>query len=384
MRIAFVTLGYQPLRTSGLDMSGERLVTALLEAGHEVTVIAGQSGSQRETHAHPLLHVYRVPLDRTDWIGFAVRAAALRKRLGAFDVTHFWDVHFGFAYRGAYVASLQHSFHQRINSLGNAAFTTLKGGYRYVYYTLARYLAEIPALRRADGLLAGSATTAQEFIRYYPLRPERVRIARHGVDTSFFQRTERATEVRRRLGLGLQEPVLLFAGFITPRKGLEVLAQAFADVHPRPKLVLVGKWRNEAYRQQVYRLLEPFKRRVIEAGFVADEEMPAYYSMADAYVSPSLLEGFGLPIAEALACKTPVVACDSGAVAEVMGPGGILVPPGDPVLLARALSDLLANPGLGRDKGEQGYIHVRRNFSIQTMLETTLAAYNTFCTSYDR
>jgi glycosyltransferase involved in cell wall biosynthesis len=378
MKIAFITLGYRPLRTSGLDVSGERLVQGLLDAGHEVTVIAGQREEQPEIHFHPLLKILRVPLDRTDWIGLAFRAAATLNRLERFDIVHFWDVHFGFAYRGCYVASLQHSFQQRVSSLGKLSLVNPRGFYRYTYYTLARYLAEMPALSRACGLLAGSATTAQEFLCHYPIRPERVLLARHGVDTNFFQHTTNMIEIRQRLGIGFQEPVILFAGFITPRKGLEVLVQALPDIHPSPKLVLVGKWRDETYRQKVYRLIELFKDQVIEAGFVPDSEMPAYYSMADVYVSSSFLEGFGLPIAEALACKTPVVASDSGAVAEVMGPGGVLVPPGNSLALANAISGLLENPARMREMGEQGRQHICQNFSIQTMVDATLSAYDKF------
>jgi glycosyltransferase involved in cell wall biosynthesis len=106
--------------------------------------------------------------------------------------------------------------------------------------------------------------------------------------------------------------------------------------------------------------------------------MPALYNLADIYVSPSLMEGFGLPLAEALACETPVVAARAGAVAEVVGPAGILVPPGDPESLAQAVSSLLADPGRRRDLGRIGREWIAAEFSVEKMVRDTLAAYERF------
>ncbi|MGD8752927.1 MAG: glycosyltransferase, partial [Anaerolineales bacterium] len=113
MNIAFITLGYKPVRMSGLDISGERLVDGLLERGHEVLVIAAGKKEPDEYQNHPGLNIYRRPLGPTNWIGFSMRAARTLDRLESsrhFDVKHFWDVHFAYAYRGRYVATLHHSF----------------------------------------------------------------------------------------------------------------------------------------------------------------------------------------------------------------------------------------------------------------------------------
>ena len=100
--------------------------------------------------------------------------------------------------------------------------------------------------------------------------------------------------------------------------------------------------------------------------------------MSDVYVSPSLLEGFGLPVAEALACETPVVAVDAGAVAEVMGPGGILVPGRNGPALAEAISNLLQDADRRREFGRLGRRHIEENFSLDTMLRDTMAGYARF------
>jgi glycosyltransferase involved in cell wall biosynthesis len=374
VKIAFVTLGYRPFRTSGLDVSGERLVEGLLRGDHRVTVIAGSRGRVEETHCHPALNILRIALGPSDWIGFGYQAAKTLNRSGTFDVVHFWDVHFAWAYPQNYVASLQHSFRQRLNSIGgfSASPAWLK---RFSYYTAARYIAELPAIRRARGLIAGSSATRDEFIANYPVDPERVVVARHGVDTNFFRPRSEGAKVRQSLGIGPDEPVILFVGFVTPRKGLEHLVEALPLIKPTPKLVLAGLWRNQAYRRRIMQRLGAGKGQVIEAGFVSDELMPAYYSMADVYVSSTLLEGFGLPIAEAMACETPVVTSEAGSTAEVLGPGGIVVPARDPRSLAAAVSSLLQDEILRKEMGSRGREHIVAEFSLERMVQDMLAAY---------
>jgi glycosyltransferase involved in cell wall biosynthesis len=296
----------------------------------------------------------------------------------SFDVVHFWDVHFAYAYSGRFLGSLHQSFRQRLRSLNWRLDSPLALIYYFTYYSLARVLAETPSLRRATGLLAVSSTTREEFINHYKAPSDRIALARHGIDTAFFRRTDTADLLRSQLGIAEHEPVILFAGFATPRKGLEYLASALSLIHPPPRLVIVGRWRSKTYREQVLRSLGSAASQVIEAGFVPDEQMPAYYSLADVYVSPSLLEGFGLPLVEVLACETPVVTTNAGSAAEVVGPGGVLVPPRNPIALASAVSDLLKDASLRRELGKRGREYVVSNFSIQSMLHSTLDAYERF------
>lgn len=384
MKIAVITLGYKPLRTSGLDISGERLVEGLLAFGHCVDVIAGERRRSHEIHHHPNLKIYRLRLDQTDWIGFAYRVAKLLNTLDNFDVVHFLDVHFAYAYHGGFVASLQHSFRQRLRSLDHSPTRNFSWVIRFAYYLLARWMAEIPSIRKAAGLLAGSATTREEFVRHYHIDRRRVAVVPHGVDVEFFKPSSTSLSIREQLSLKETEPVILFAGFITPRKGLEVLAKALPLVQPVPRLVIVGKWRNETYRQQVMKALEPVKQNVIEAGFVPDELMPNYYNLADVYISTSFLEGFGLPLAESLACETPVVALDVGSAAEVVGPGGILVREKSPEALAKAITFLLEDRNRRREMGQIGREYIVRKFNLEAMIKKTLDAYEIFLNNATR
>jgi glycosyltransferase involved in cell wall biosynthesis len=379
MHIALVTFGYQPFRTSGFDLAGERLAHALLAAGHHVTIIAAGEKRSQEVDRSPGLEILRIALGRTNWYGFAYRAVHLLNRIPQYDVLHFYDVSFSYAYRGPYVASLQHSFRQRLESLGLFPGTSAtRWLYRYVYYSFARNFAEAPGLRRAKGLLATSVSTMDEYARNYSVDPGRMVLARHSVDTNTFRRIPDRSEFRQKLGFSADEPVILFVGFITPRKGIEYVAQAMPMMDPIPRLLIVGKWRDNGYRQFVIQKFGKFWDKIIEVGFVPDDQMASYYSAADVYVSASLMEGFGLPPGEALSCETPVVVTDAGASAEVAGPGGFVVSPRDSEGIARAVSILLKDPQMRWEMGQAGRKHIEGAFSVQAMLNSTLEAYMKF------
>ena len=368
------------MRASGLDISAEHLVSALLDAGHEVTVVAGTRAPQTESLHHPALTIHRLTLGPDNWIGYALRAARVAQRLNnahPFDVTHFWDVHFAYAYRTPYVASLHQSFRQRWQALGLQERWSPALASRWTYYTLARVVAEKPSLRRAGGLLAVSAAARDEFVHNYGIMPERIALARHSIDTKFFTRRPNTGQIRAQYRLDAEEPVILFAGFVSPRKGLPYLAAAMSRIYPHPKLLIAGRW-SVSDRSRFVAMMGEQAGRLIETGFVPDNQMPDLYSIADVYVSPSLLEGFGLPLAEALACETPVVAANVGSVAEVVGPGGILVPPKDAGALADAVSILLQNSELRRKLGILGRRHIEQEFSPGRMYADTVAGYRRF------
>jgi glycosyltransferase involved in cell wall biosynthesis len=216
-----------------------------------------------------------------------------------------------------------------------------------------------------------------EFIRNYQVNPDKIVFTPHGIDTDFFRRYPRDMELLDQFGVEAKDPILLFVGFITPRKNLEMLAQALQLVRPMPKLLITGSWISSKYREEVLRLFGSARANVIETSFIPDEKMPALYSLADIYISTSSLEGFGLPMAESLACETPVIAFDSGAVSEVIGPGGLIVK-NEPETLAKEINKLLREPDLRTYYGGLGRDHIQKEFTIERMRDQTLIAYDRF------
>jgi glycosyltransferase involved in cell wall biosynthesis len=143
------------------------------------------------------------------------------------------------------------------------------------------------------------------------------------------------------------------------------------DRIPHP-LVMAGRPSLKAERDM--RLVEQLGLgdRVRFTGWVADEDLPVLYSLADAFVFPSLYEGFGVPLLEAMACGCPVVTSTGGSCAEVVGEAGLCVDPADPAAIAGAVLRVVTEPGLARELGRRGVERARR-FTWERTARATLS-----------
>jgi glycosyltransferase involved in cell wall biosynthesis len=228
----------------------------------------------------------------------------------------------------------------------------------------------------ATRLLAISQATKDDLVRRYGVAPERV-IVTHlaaGADMRPVDDPARVVAVKSRCGIA--GDYLLYVGTLQPRKNLARLVQAFALVsaqHPTLQLVLAGKkgWMYEEIFAQVRRM--GLERRVVFTGYVDGEELPALYSGALAFVFPSLYEGFGMPVLEAMACGAPVVAANTSSLPEVAGDAALLVDPTDVAALSAALSRLAGDPALRSDLRARGLVQAVR-FSWERCARETLAA----------
>ncbi len=381
MNICLLNLDYKPYRTAGLTVYGELLAEGLHAAGHRVTVIASRRQESPLEEVIDGIHVLRVPIGPADWLGFSYHAAPLLSKLERtepFDIVHFLDVHFAWRYRGDCIASAFQSFRQRLRAKGNKPYSHNLANYlfRYTYFVLVDWTIQRWAVTLPKVIIAASQSTKDEFVRHYSVQPERITLVPLGIDTEHY-RPRDGRALRKELGLEGKQ-VILYVGFSTPRKGVEYLAQALDRLGPDCRLLLVGKW-EAGYRAKFYRSLPAGVRdRVVEAGYVSDEMLPLYYSMADVFVFPSLLEGFGLPVVEAMACGTPVVAASASSLPEVVGDAGLLVPAMDAQALAEAIGQLLADEDLRRRLGTRGVDRARRFYSKENMVSGTLEAYQTY------
>ena len=166
-------------------------------------------------------------------------------------------------------------------------------------------------------------------------------------------------------------------GTIEPRKNLGRLLAAFERVHREglsDALVIVGKrgWLTDDF----FATLEqsPVREHVIFPGFVPDAALPAVYTGAQVLVLPSLSEGFGLPVLEAMACRTPVICSDTSSLPEVAGDAALLVDPTDVDALSSALTRVLTDSALQEQMRARGEAQAAR-FSWERTAEETLAVY---------
>ncbi len=231
-------------------------------------------------------------------------------------------------------------------------------------------------VRWADRVIADSEHTRADLVRLLGLGPERVDVVHLGVDPAFrpLRDSDALTTVRARYGL--PGSFVLYLGTIEPRKGLDTLIAAFASLagHLPHHLVVVGKkgWYADALFRQVEAL--GLRQRVHFVGYVADEEIPAIYNLADLFVFPSRYEGFGLPPLEAMACGTPVVASAAASLPEVLGEAALLVPPADSAALAGAMRQALQDSELRARLHARGLDRAAQ-FSWESTARKTASVY---------
>ena len=238
-------------------------------------------------------------------------------------------------------------------------------------------LAQGLALRTARMILADSQATRADLARVFHVDPRRISVTPLAAGTNFAPRSsEHIDAVRSKYALPKQ--YALYLGSNKPHKNLARLVQAW-QVAPRSrvpdlKLVIAGEW-DERYpeaRQLAARL--GLRDQVIFAGPVSEADLPALYSGALLFVFPSLYEGFGLPVLEAMACGTPVVCSNTSSLPEVAGNAALLVNPRDVTALADALSRAANDQDLRQTLREQGLAQAGQ-FSWEKTARETLAVY---------
>ena len=204
---------------------------------------------------------------------------------------------------------------------------------------------------RAARFACVSEATARDLVERYPETAERVRVARNGVDRDYFRPSDDPDArrlARERWARG--RPFVLSLGTLEPRKNVETLVAAcermWSRRPSRPDLVLAGGsgWKSDPLRERIE--ASNFRDRIHVAGYAPREAARALYRAAEAFAYPSLEEGFGLPLLEAMACGTPSVSSDAAALLEVGGGAALTHPARDADALAAALERALDDEDL--------------------------------------
>ncbi|NDJ52494.1 MAG: glycosyltransferase family 4 protein, partial [Chloroflexi bacterium] len=230
--------------------------------------------------------------------------------------------------------------------------------------SLRRFLNNVVprSIARAHHVLADSEATRQDVIAEYGTAPTKISVLYSGVDPRFSPITDpdHLSALRQRYQIG-EARFVLAVGTVQPRKNYARLAEAVAaQADPDVKLVIAGGkgWLED----DLYRRIDALKlgQRVQFLGFVPDEDLPSLYSAAEILAFPSLYEGFGLPILEAMACGTPVLTANVSSMPEVAGDAALLVDPTSVDALADALTQLLDRETLRTTLIERGFAQAKR------------------------
>ncbi|GIV80203.1 MAG: glycosyl transferase family 1 [Litorilinea sp.] len=236
------------------------------------------------------------------------------------------------------------------------------------------------SVRRADHIIADSHHTARDLQEQWQVPAETISVVQGAVDHSRFRPITdpaRLAAVRQRYGIG-DRPFILGLSRLEPRKNFVRLIEAFHQARQEARLphrLVIGGSKGWLYDAIFARVQElGLEEHVHFPGFVADEDLPALYAAAEFFAYPSLYEGFGLPIVEALACGTPVLTGDNSCLPEAGGPGALYVRAEEVESIAQGILQLAQDEQLRVRLREAGLAHAAQ-FTWERSAQQLVAAY---------
>jgi glycosyltransferase involved in cell wall biosynthesis len=231
------------------------------------------------------------------------------------------------------------------------------------------------ACERADRIIAISEQTKQAIIRHFGIRESKIDLVYQSCNPIYLEPTTPAQQAAIKNKYQLPSQYLLYVGSIAERKQTLQLIEAFKLVNnPGLKLVLVGNGGEYLTKVQQYVKANQLSDKVVFLKNIPTEDLPSIYSQAQAFVYPSLMEGFGIPIIEALHSGTPVITIGGGCLQEAAGPGAAYTIDSKPENIARAIEKLLADPELRQGMAAEGYAHVQQ-FTPKTFADGIMEVY---------
>ena len=400
LRICMLSYRSNP-HSGGQGVYVKNLSRALRDLGHAVDVVAGPPdpglADGVRLIALPCLDLYHPsdpfrmpsarelsdPVNLLEWIGvstmgfpepftFGLRAwRYLKRRLAGYDVLHdnqslsygIWAL----SRRAPTVATIHHPITVDRRWAVRAETSIWRKLQQWRWYSCVGMQKRV--VKRLGPLVTVSEAARRDIAREFGIPAGRLRVVPNGIDTALF----------RPLPGIPREPGRIIAtnSADTPLKGLAHLLAAVAGIRRSRnhfKLVVIGApKKNGAVEKLVCELgIGPW---VEFTGRIGAEELVRHYARAAMAVVPSLYEGFGLPAGEAMACGVPVISTTGGALPEVVGDAGLLVPPADPAALAAAICRILDHPDDGRVLGQRGLARVGRIFTWRRAAERTVSVY---------
>lgn len=228
--------------------------------------------------------------------------------------------------------------------------------------------------RQARRVITISESARQDIRALFDVPLARIDVVQPGVDRAY-RPLPTTTVAAFRRSRGLPEQFLLHVGTLQPRKNIPLLIEALHHLQ-RPDVLLVLAGGKGWLYDEIFARVESLglQKQVLFAGYVPDDELPLWYNAASALLFPSLYEGFGLPVAEAMACGTPVIAADTSAIPEVAGEAALLFAPQDVTGLVKQITAVLDNQELAGTMRERG-LRQAQQFSWERAGRETAEVY---------
>jgi len=220
-------------------------------------------------------------------------------------------------------------------------------------------------LAQADRIISVSQSTKKDLVKHYGIDESTINVTYLGSDLTY----TKATVPKK---YNLPKDYILFVGTVEPRKNLRRVIEAYKKLNPKESLVIVGAkgWEKEDIYQNS-------SKKIIFTGYVDSEDLPKIYSNAKVFIYPSLYEGFGIPVLEAMNCRVPVITSHVSSLPEVAGDAAIYVDPYSINDMKDAMAALLKSKKL-RDEFIKKGIQQSKKFSWKKTARQTEQVYNSF------
>ena len=366
MRIAFDGTTLTPGRT-GVGYYTEHLLQHLAreveETGDEIVVVSNQPiDTQRPLPAHVRVHAgHRFPV-RIGWMQLRAQRALDSVKP---DVAHFTN---GMMPVGSPVSTIV-----TIHDMSLRLYPRCHPLRRLV---LNRPLMHL-AIRQAASIVTVSESARRDLLRLHGIAADRVSVVHEAASPAFHPITDQAELDRIRSKYGLPSRFVLYVGTIEPRKNLARLVEAFAQARRRGiphHLVCVGPygWSSRDLNGRIDRL--GLKDAVHFTGYAPFDDLPVLYNLGELFVFPSMYEGFGLPVVEAMASGRPVITSNTSSLGEIAADAAVTVDPASVDAIADALVRVATDELLRRDLSQRG-LRRARAFSWARTAKEMLAVY---------
>jgi len=400
LRVCLLTYRGNPT-CGGQGIYVKRISRALRDLGHRVDVVSGPPYphldedvslhqlpgldlyNPEELFRIPKFHELRSGINVLEWAGvstggfpephtFGLRAHRfLKEKVGDFDVVHDNQcLAYGLLRIQELGFPLVATIHHPIMVDREAELQSVKWWWKKL--KVRRWYSFVGMQKKVSKSLSHVITVSeqsrQDVAKAFAIPIQRLHVVPNGIDTDMFRPLP---EVKRD-----ENRIITTTSSDVPIKGLRYLLEAVASIAKERniKVTVVGTPRKDKGVEKLVRKLG-LDRFVEFTGRIEDKEFAPYYARATLAVVPSLYEGFGFPAGEAMACKTPVVSTTGGALPEVVGDAGVLVPPGDAKALEHAIVSLLDDSGRRQRLGEEGFRRVHEHFTWKRAAERMVAVY---------
>jgi len=245
--------------------------------------------------------------------------------------------------------------------------------------SLRKWLSQVVprSLARADHILADSHSTKDDLIEIYNISPDIITVVGAGVEDRFQPITDPVKLQTVRQKYNLPEKFILGLGTLEPRKNFTGLIAAFSQSPVRDTHHLVIAGGKGWLYNDIFTAAEksPVTDRIHFTGFVAENDLPALYNLADVFAYPSHYEGFGIPVIEAMACGTPVICANNSCLPEVAGESAIQIKATDILALSQGLGDLVVDISLREVVVAKGFTQAKK-FNWASAAQRLLDIYN--------